>query len=1118
MGQVCSAFLVAVLLLFLLPVEAAAQALYGSIAGNVTDPSSAAIAGATVTARNTGTGETRQASTNTAGVYSLPNLQTGDYEVTVVASGFQQFTQTAVRVTVNSVLRVDARLQVGVVAEAVTVEAGVARLQTEQSDVRFEVDRTELINLPVSAGRNFQEALRLLPGVNVSGGGAIRGSNPSGSLVFNVNGTSQQLNNTRIDGASTPNVFHQHLAAYVPALEAIETVEATTNSFDADQGLAGGAAINVHIKSGTNEVHGSAFEYHTNNHLKARPFFFPASERQPKFIFNQFGGTIGGPIQKNKLFYFVSYERYADRTTYSRFVTVPTAAAKQGNLTESSFPIYDPLTGTLTGENRQVFPDNLIPAARTSAVVRKLLPLWPAPNQPGIANNYFSAGSTPANKHTIDAKFNWLASSKLSAWGRVGYLGWDSFYPTVFGPELGGRTISGQQSGTADGNVRSITLAATYTLTSNFILDGYFGYNRGVQNVQQERLDEKIGLDFLGIPGTNGPLRVDGGWPRFSFDGYDTIGIFEAFMPWFRREPSFEYVVNANWTKGKHNVRFGGEVSRRHLNHAQPEVEGQFAGASGAFAFLSGVTEQRGSARGQRANSFAAFLLGLPQRSGRTLQVPEEYNLRSWRHSYYLRDRWAATSRLTLSYGVRWEYYPFPTRAERGVEFYNFDTNQMMLCGFGSQPTDCGVSVGKKGFAPRFGLAYRATDKLVVRAGYGITTDPFDIAPRALRTNYPVLVSMNLEGVNEFQPVGRLDDGIPPVPVPDLGNGLVTVPTSAVVKTVPPHIDRGYIQSWNFTIQRELRHGFVAQAGYVATRSVRQFANIDTNAGQIIGASNAGRILFPRFGRTAATTQYRPLGTTQYNALQARLERRFSQGLHFGMNYSWSKTIGLNADSQSTPRVAALNYLHLNRALVNYDRAHVLNIVNFWELPFGRGKRWANSGIGSAVLGGWQLNNSLSFLSGMPFSVTASATSLGMPANTQRADQIKPAVEKIGGAGRGQSFFDPLAFAAVTQPRFGTAGFNSLRGPGIVNWDLGVFREFTLTERWRVQFRGEVFNASNTPHFANPGSDVSAMTRNADGSIRTLGGFSEITATNANNLGRGASDERIFRLGLRISF
>ncbi|MEX2263350.1 MAG: TonB-dependent receptor [Bryobacteraceae bacterium] len=1102
-----------------IPATASAQALYGTLTGNVSDPSGAPIAGAQVNITNTGTNQTRETTTGPAGNYSFANLDPGAYTARVTATGFQTHQQTNVVLTVNRIARVDARLTVGIVSEAITVAGNVARLQTEQSEVRYDMGRTELDNVPVPVGRNYQYALRTVPGVIMSGGGAIRASNPAGSATLNVNGTSQQLVNTRIDGASTTNNFHQHLAAYIPALEAIETVEVITNSFDADQALAGGAAVNVSIRSGTNDLHGSAFEYHSSNRIKARPFFFPADQNKPKFIFNQFGGTAGGPIKKDKLFYFVSFEGTADRSAFSRFTTVPSSAAKRGDLSETTRLIYDPLTGNPDGSGRQAFAGNRIPASRISGISQKLIPLWPEANTAGLANNYFVAASSPYNRQTFDTKINWMATKKFTTWGRVGILTWDSFYPTVFGPELGGRTVSGQQSGTADGSTYTVTLAGTYLATPSFIIDGYFGWTQGNQNVTQERLDEKVGLDFLGIPGTNGPRLIEGGWPRIEIDGYDTIGVFEPYMPWFRHDPNYEFVTNLNWTKGTHNIRFGLDLSQRSINHAQPEVEGQFAGGAGGFRFMPGVTEQLGSAVGDRANSFSAFLLGYPQRMGRTLQLPDEYTLRSFRHSYYVRDHWNVTPRLTLNYGARWECIPFPTRADRGVEFYEPDTNRMLLCGLGSVPTDCGVTVPKNGLSPRVGLAYRATDSFVIRAGYGITIDPFDIGPRGLRTNYPILIGMNLEGGNTHTPVGQWADGIPEVPVPDLSSGILNTPTTVVVHSVPQKIERGYIQSWNLTLQKEFRYGFVAQAGYVATRSVKNYGNIDINAGQVVGAGNNGRPLFQRFRRTAVTSEYRPLGTTQYNSLQASLQRRFSEGLHLSLSYTWSKAIGITADSQSGVRVAALDYFDLNRTLVNYDRTHIMNAVTSWELPFGRGRRWGSqSRAASAVLGGWKANGILTIMTGTPISVTASGTSLNMPGSTQRADQVKPLVETLGGGGRGQSFFDPLAFSPVTAARFGTAGFNSLRGPGAINLDFGLFRQFTLTERLRFELRMEAFNFTNTPHFANPGTNVSSMSFNSDGSIRSLGGFTEITAVDGSNFGRGNVDERTFRIGLRFSF
>jgi hypothetical protein len=386
-----------------------------------------------------------------------------------------------------------------------------------------------------------------------------------------------------------------------------------------------------------------------------------------------------------------------------------------------------------------------------------------------------------------------------------------------------------------------------------------------------------------------------------------------------------------------------------------------------------------------------------------------------------------------------------------------------------------------------------------------------------MRANYPVLIPLNVEGPNSFQPGGKIADGIPAIIHPALGNGIIDIPGNIALATASSDIKRGYLQSWNFTVQKQFAHNIIAQAGYVATRQVRQFGFIDRNAGQVLGGGQAGRPLFAKYGRTAATTEvFTPVGSGQYNALQTSVGRRFTQGFSLGMNYTFSKAIGVTDNSENNPRIQAFAYYGLNRSLLNYDRTHNIQITNIYELPLGKGKRFATGKWASAFLGGWQMNNILSFMSGTPFSVSASGTSLDLPGSTQRADQIKAHVNIPGGTGPGQSYFDPLAYAPVTDARFGTAGFNSLRGPGTANWDVGLFREFSAMERFKIQFRAEAFNASNTPHFSNPGTNVSNLTLNPDGTVRTLGGFTEITGT--SSIGREGIDERQFRVGLRITF
>ncbi len=1114
-GRLRFACLLCVCLAAAVPIAVYGQILYGGLVGNVKDASEAAVAGATVTVINTQTNQSRQTTTNDVGAYNLPTLEAGTYTLRVTKEGFSTYTQNDVVVSINNLTRVDVSLKVGAVTETVTVSSQVATLQTDRSEVRAEITSTSFQNLPVPVGRNYQQLFRMLPGFRPPSNAHSVPTNPSRALTFNVNGVSYSINNTRIDGAASNAPWLPHVSTFVPTLEAIDTVNVVTNSFDAEQGLAGGAAINVQIKGGTNDLHASLFEFHTDNQTKAKPFFLPVGQDKPKLVNNEFGGTIGGRIKRDKLFYFLSYEGNYNRELATRFGTVPTAAIKAGDMSGSARPIYDPSTGDANGNNRIQFPNNIVPLSRQSSIARKLADLTPLPNLDLLTNNYYGATSYLFDRHRADSKVNWNINDKWTSFLRFSINHYDMSNPELFGP-LGGPPISsaGGNAGDGYGNTFSVTAATTYLFTPHLILDANFGWTRADTSIEQGRLDEKLGTDFLGIPGVNGTRRFEGGWPTFAVSSYTNIGTNDNFMPYYRRDPQVSYVGNMNWTRTSHEIRFGGEIYFTGMNQQQPEATGALYGAQGGFGFGSGPTQTVGGPAGNQYNSYATFLLGLPTDEGRIHMVPDEFTTRQRNYAFYIRDRWNVTPKLTLSYGTRWEYIPFPTRADRGLEWYDGAQNKMLVCGVGQVPKDCGVTVSKKMFAPRIGIAYRATNTLVVRAGYGITYDPFSLQ-RPLRTNYPVLLIQNITAPNSYSWAGRLQDGLPRVTAPDLGNGIIDVPGTFAVVTTPKNFDRGYIQSWNFTIQKQLPWNVTGQAGYVATRSTRQLGYLDVNAGQIIGRGNAGRPLQSQFGRSAATTLVTGLGTAQYNSLQATLQRRFSQGFQLEASYTWSKAIGYNVNSDSGPNfVQALPYFEMNRAVMDYDRTHMFHINNIWDLPFGKGKRWAQGRLGSALFGGWQISQLWSLYSGTPFNVTASGTSLNLPGSTQRADQVKPTVEILGNAGRGMWYFDPTAFASVTEPRFGNAGYRRLRGPGLVNWDFGVHRRFSLTERMGLEFRMEAYNFSNTPHFANPGGNVSAI--DLSGGRLVTNGFTEITGV--TNLARDGIDERQFRFGLKLRF
>jgi hypothetical protein len=1087
-----------------------AQVLYGSIVGNVSDSTGAAVPGATVTIEHTETKLTRELVTDAAGGYHFTAVPTGTYSVTVAMTGFRKYDRANVPVTLNSISRVDAKLDVGQLNETVSVSAETPILQTDRAEVRAELSSKQLTELPVPVGRNYQQLFKTLPGFTPPADAHSIPSNPSRALVFNVNGASDSSNNTRIDGVSTTNVWLPHVAAYVPALESLETVNVVTNSFDAEQGLAGGSAINVQIKSGTNQLRGSAFEYYTNEQMRSLNYFAPAGTTKGDWAYHQYGGTLGGPIRRNKVFFFGSYESTRDKQNATRTISVPTEALRRGDLSASVNPIYDPATGAANGTGRTPFAGNIIPDNRIDPIAKKIISLMPTPNLPGETNNYFAAAPFEFNRWTIDTKVNWNATPKLNIFGRYSHLDFWTFNQAVYGDTLQGVPIAGGNPGTGQGYTANFSAGGTYSFSPTLVADAHFGYVRMYTDVAHTDIGQNKGMDLLGIPGLNGPRAFEGGMPVFDFNTFQDIGITELYMPYTRNDDQYQTVVNVNWMKGKHNVRAGTDIYFQALNHLQPETGGDNYGARGGFRFNGGPTQLSGGASGNLYNAWGAFLLGLPDQLGRLNLTEAPYATRMRSYSFYVRDQWQVSNRLTLSYGTRYEFFPMPTRDGRGLERYNPDTNRMEIGGVGSVPTDIGIKMEKGLFAPRVGLTFRATPSMVIRGGFGITNDPYSLA-RPMRTNHPILLNLIVNAPSTFSWAGRMADGVPPVPNADLGNGIITIPSNVSATTIPTEFNRGYIKSWNAAVQKELGWGFVAEAAYVATRQIDQLGFLELNWSPI-GGDQAGRQLNQRFGRTAQTRLVAPIGDTKYDALQARLDRRFSNGIQFGLGYTLSKATGIAGAPRSdgAARIQIPEFYHLNKAIQSFDRTHNLQITNLTELPFGPGKRWLNSGgVLAAIVGGWQLNNIISITSGTPFDVTASGTSLNAPESAQRADQVKSDVDVLHGIGRGNAWFDPTAFKPVTERRFGTAPWGVMRGPGYANWDLGVFRQFNLPRNMHAQVRFEAFNALDTPHFNNPGGNVSNLQLNPDGSIRNLNGFTEVTS---------AFGERQMRIGVRLGW
>jgi hypothetical protein len=1078
---------------------AEAQVLYGSLVGVVQDDSGGAVPGARITIVNNSTARSHDAATTEDGTYSFTDLNPGLYTLTVTAKGFRTSRTNNVEVSINVVARYDVKLQVGELAETVTVEASAAALQTDTADVHVALASQQITELPLPGYRNYQTLINLVPGATPANyQNAVSGS-PGRSLNTNINGTTNTSNNTRLDGALNMRGALPAQSLYVPPAESIETVNVSTNNFDAEQGLAGGAAINVITKSGTNQFHGVIFEHHTNGRLTDRNFFNFSSSTLPKDIINNYGGTVGGPIRKNKLFFFLSWEAMKERANYTKLATVPTDAQRAGNFSALAVNLYDPATGNPDGTGRTPFANNIIPTSRISPITAQMQSLIPEPNLAGTTSNYFDSAPVSFNRDNVDAKINWNLSDKSLLWTK--YSAMKALVSDRFslGPAGGVGMINGGGAGTGDVLIQVIAIGGVHTFTPTFLMDGTMAVSRDPLTLIGPDSGSAFGLDTLHIPGTNGPGPRYNGIPQFSITGYEPIGNSETYLPKYIRSTYFTYSLNFGWTKGAHDMRFGTDVARYRINEWHPEQGG---GPRGTFTFSGSVTLP-GTGSPNQFNNYAAFLLGLPQQISKTIQ-PDWSSPRQWMEGLYFRDRWQVSRSLTVTLGVRWEYYPIMTYAHFGMVRFDPSSGNVLVGGLGSVANDTGVSTSKKQFAPRAGFAWRLSDKTVIRGGYGISIDPQGPAAQML-FSYPLVVLQTFSSNTSFMPYAPIASGIPPIPYPNLTSGTVPLPL-AITTIGPPGgpYKRGYVQSFNFTVQRELPGSFVGSVGYVGTHTIHENVLFNINAANP-GGGNNGRPLAISSGRTVDETFILPVGIASYNALQAQLDRRISSNLQVKAAYTFSKTIN-NVDNElGTLMFYDSANFNRNRALASFDRPQNFRFAWLADLPFGAGKRWVQSGIGGRILGGWEVNGIFSAYSGTPFTVTASGASLNAPGETQTADQIKPAVTKLGGIGASSPYYDPSAFAPVTQVRYGNTGRDILRGPGLVNLDASLFRNFRVTERWNIQLRGECYNVSNTPHFSNPSGNISA------------GGFLAITSalSRANNVEGG---ERQYRVALKVTF
>lgn len=1102
------------LLLLCSPSCSTAQTLYGTLIGNVTDPTGAVVLGARVTAVESETGTTRTVETNDKGLYSIPNIPSGAYRITIAHEGFEEFSAPSVTVGFNQVARVDAQLGIGRSQNTITVTAGTAVLQTDRANVSHDIESKEFVDIPQPT-RTYEGLLGTVPGVlppGVAANGTVGTNNVDRAMTVQANGTSQSATDVRIEGVSAVQPWVPYRSSLTPSIEAVQNVSMVTSTADASQALASGATVNVQLKSGTNQFHGSAYLYHIDNLWAARPYFLRTGTL-PKNIDNDFGATFGGPILKKKLFFFVSYEGDYTSAASQVIMTVPTPALLTGDFTATgtctttaSAPacttLYDPATGNPDGTGKLTFiseyGSNKIPTSRISKNIQPLLTLLaqyppaaigPTAGSTPYTNNYSYLIPKPQRLQKWDTKIDWDATSKLRFTGRFNYHPYNLIFPAN-GPAYTFNITANHSYG----NTMAATGAVTYVATNNLVFDASVGFTRSNEVLEPPLGDQKYGASTLGISGVNlASLPGGGGIPQLNFlsGTYTNLGYNNPYLNY--NDPSFTYAANGTYTRGTNTVKFGFLMQQIHISHNDPGADVI------AFGGNATILNTAGSAPSQ-FNSFADFLLGAPSTWNNVNPVFGKSVLNTNQYAIYVANTQQVNSRLTVNYGTSWAYYPIPNRGSYGLENLNLDTLQYQVCGFGGVPIDCGIKTAKDLFGPHVGFAFRAAPTFVVRSGFSIAAEQFNMA-RDLVYNYPENVGYTASATNPYTPVGYLSAGIPTLTPPNYQAGNILLPKGATFYALPQRIKRGYVESYNLALEKELGP-WLAQVGYVGNVSVHQHTRQNLNYG-LVGQGITSGAIYKLNGTTGAEYAILPLIHSNYNALQATLQHSFTHGYQVRASYTYAKWLGLCCDVNGfgNLNIPIPDYINLNYAAMPGDRTHSLAITGTIESPFGPNKAFVKTGPLAYLLGGWQLNAQQVVLSGPPFSVTAPATSLNAPGSTQRADQVKPSVA-IHPHNTSQ-YFDTSAFAAVTTARFGSASFDSLRAPGAANLDASIFRSFAYRERFKLQLRMEAFNLTNSPHFGAPNSTVGSA------AIGTITSTSALSRT---------QDARYFRFGAKCLF
>ncbi len=1090
-------------LVLLIQIFAYAQAVNGTIVGTITDETGAVVPGAQVTITETSTNASRSAATDGNGYFSFPDLPPGGYSVKVAKQGFATAQRTDVPLGVNSTVRVDLQLRPGQVTETVNVSTALPVLQTDTAKTGDTLSAVQAEQLPLGNNRNFQNLLNLVPGATRTEFNHSRFFNPQNSLNNQVNGTSSLSNNFQFEGVND-NERTGLLQVYIPPVEAIQEVNVTTSNYDPEQGSAMGAVTNVIFKSGTNDFHGSAYEIWRGDRLNARNFFDFGTGGQPfvkpRLVSNYFGGTIGGPVIRNKTFFFFDILRTTDHESQFQRLSVPSTAMKNGDFSDPAFAtIYDPQTGNTAdclpggnasncGKGRTPFAGNMIPASRIDPVSARLLGLVPAPNAnftaPGLqkySNNFQETVGFIQDNKSFDAKVDEHLSDADHISVRLSYMNPYTNQAPAFGPVAGG-PVGGGFQGTGTDATYSAGINWNHIFTPTFLSQTRIGLNRYRNEARNSDYGKNSSTEY-GIPGVN-VGDFTSGMTTLTGTGFSSplIG-YSASLPWIRAETDIDLV--SNWTKisGNHTFEFGGNLLRLRDDLLQEQT----FSPRGQWSFGANQTALNGGSGTNLANNFASVLLDVPSGVGRDLNTYFPA-YRSWELFFYGGDKWQVSPKLTLTLGLRWEFYPPGTpQFPGGFSNYDGSINSLVVAGIGGNPMNLGMRKKYRDFAPRIGVVYRLSEHDVIRAGFGMSYQPFQDNTYAY--NFPVKQNNSFNSLSSYGPA-ILSDGTPatfekgfPAPIVAAvpSNGIIPVNTPLLKSqsyfVIPKNYVDPYISSWNITYERALPGRLALNIGYVGNRGVHVPLQYNLNAvtdPAFIGKGAAGQPYNQAYGITSSITEYFAQVSSNYNSLQVSLNRHFTRGVILTTSYTYGKALGF-AEENGENSSGADYYVDFRRnyARTDFDRTHIFNQSIIYDLPFGKGRKFVQSGPASFIVGGWQISGVWTLMSGTPFNFGCNCLGLQTPGNHQSPELVAP-FKKLYGINTNY-WFDPSSFADPTllfgTPTFGNVGRYILSGPGFFNVDAALYRNIRLTEKFNLELRTDWYSATNTPHFSNP--DVS---------------------------------------------